>query len=58
MGSIEEKKRYEMNKRSIEKLREKINNMALDRIKKGIPLTDAKILAEVRKLEVMMIEPK
>ena len=41
-----------------EKLREKINNMALDRIKKGIPLTDAKILAEVRKLEVMMIEPK
>ena len=47
-----------MNKRSIEKLREKINNMALDRIKKGIPLTDAKILAEVRKLEVMMIEPK
>ena len=58
MGSIEEKKGYEMNKRSIEKLREKINNMALDRIKKGIPLTDAKILAEVRKLEVMMIEPK
>ena len=57
MGSIEEKQRYEMNKRSIEKLREKINNMALDRIKKGIPLTDAKILAEVRKLEVM-IEPK
>ena len=58
MGSIEEKQRYEMNKRSIEKLREKINNMALDRIKKGIPLTDAKILAEVRKLEVMMIESK
>lgn len=58
MGSIEEKQRYEMNKRSIEKLREKINNMALDRIKKGIPLTDAKILAEVRKLKVMMIEPK
>ena len=58
MGSIEEKQRYEMNKRSIEKLREKINNMALDRIKKGIPLTDAKIWAEVRKLEVMMIEPK
>ncbi len=58
MGSIEEKQRHEMNKRSIEKLREKINNMALDRIKKGIPLTDAKILAEVRKLEVMMIEPK
>ena len=58
MGSIEEKQRYEMNKRSLEKLREKINNMALDRIKKGIPLTDAKILAEVRKLEVMMIEPK